>query len=103
MAIRLWISLAGRARRILFALLVASCARAAHAASACAPGLPNAISTSLGCVQGTQNGDGTRESFLGIPYAKPPLGALRFKRPQLHDPWSTPFAATSLGPPCTQP
>lgn len=40
--------------------------------------------------------------FLGIPYAKPPVGELRFRRPQKPDPWSTPLEATKFGKRCAQ-
>lgn len=34
--------------------------------------------------QGTEN----VSAFLGVPYAKPPVGDLRWQPPQLHEPWS---------------
>jgi len=44
----------------------------------------------------------TRE-FLGIPYAKPPVGALRFAPPQAVAAWSGTRTATAHGPSCPQP
>lgn len=44
---------------------------------------------------------GVRE-FLGIPYAKPPVGELRFAPPQKHEPWKEPFMADKFGPGCIQ-
>ena len=44
------------------------------------------VLTNKGKIQGTQ-GDGY-QSFLGIPYAKPPVGDLRFKEPQPLEHWS---------------
>ncbi|XP_077524910.1 acetylcholinesterase-1-like isoform X1 [Amblyomma americanum] len=38
--------------------------------------------------------------FLGIPFATPPLGDLRFKRPLPVRPWETILDATNMGPPC---
>ncbi|XP_054389910.1 liver carboxylesterase 1-like isoform X3 [Pongo abelii] len=40
--------------------------------------------------------------FLGIPFAKPPLGSLRFTPPQPAEPWSFVKNATSYPPMCTQ-
>ena len=42
-------------------------------------------------------------SFKGIPYAKPPVGALRWTPPQRPDGWSAPREATAFGAPCPQP
>jgi para-nitrobenzyl esterase len=58
-------------------------------------------STNLGRIQGTLTDTGTRV-FLGIPYAKPPVGALRFRPPQPADPWPGTFVANTFGPPCPQ-
>uniref|UniRef100_A0A0D9QYP2 Carboxylic ester hydrolase n=1 Tax=Chlorocebus sabaeus TaxID=60711 RepID=A0A0D9QYP2_CHLSB len=40
--------------------------------------------------------------FLGIPFAKPPLGPLRFTPPQPAEPWSFVKNATSYPPMCSQ-
>ena len=52
--------------------------------------------TSLGLVQGYVRG-GAQE-YLGIPYAKPPVGELRFKRAVANDPWEGVFDAKEYGP-----
>lgn len=40
--------------------------------------------------------------FLGVPFAKPPLGSLRFSPPQPADSWSFVKNATSYPPMCSQ-
>lgn len=40
--------------------------------------------------------------FKGIPYAAPPVGALRWSAPAPVQPWSTPRDATAYGPDCMQ-
>jgi len=56
---------------------------------ACAGGPPSAVAdpvviTQQGRVGGVEKSD-VRE-FLGIPYAAPPIGDLRWKPPQIHAP-----------------
>ena len=40
--------------------------------------------------------------WLGIPYAKPPLGDLRWRAPREADPWDTPRPAITFGDECPQ-
>jgi para-nitrobenzyl esterase len=40
--------------------------------------------------------------WLGIPFAKPPTGALRWRAPQPLEPWAGRRAALAFGSPCTQ-
>lgn len=40
--------------------------------------------------------------FLGIPYAKPPIGDLRWRSPQPPDPWRDVRPALEYGSPCAQ-
>lgn len=40
--------------------------------------------------------------FLGIPYAQPPVGELRWREPMPVKPWPEVRDATKYGPPCTQ-
>lgn len=78
-------------------------AAAAFAAMAFAPALASAqtqVTIADGVVQGQLN-DGTRE-FLGIPYAAPPVGSLRFAPPVAPAPWGTPLDATVYPPGCSQ-
>uniref|UniRef100_A0ABI7WUR2 Carboxylic ester hydrolase n=1 Tax=Felis catus TaxID=9685 RepID=A0ABI7WUR2_FELCA len=46
--------------------------------------------------------DGTVTAFLGIPYAQPPLGRLRFKKPQFLTKWSDIWNATKYANSCYQ-
>ena len=41
--------------------------------------------------------------FLGIPYAEPPVGRLRWRAPVPVTPWRRVRAATTFGPQCAQP
>jgi para-nitrobenzyl esterase len=56
------------------------------------------VQTAEGVVCGVTS-DGWRE-YLGVPYAAPPIGALRWQAPQPHVPWTTPLRATQPGPNC---
>ncbi|XP_045196639.2 putative inactive carboxylesterase 4 [Mercenaria mercenaria] len=42
------------------------------------------------------------DRYLGIPYAKPPVGNLRFKKPEPHSPFVETFHAEKFGPACVQ-
>ena len=59
------------------------------------------IQTDKGVVTGARKGSAS--VFLGIPYAAPPVGALRFRAPEPHAPWSAPRDATRPGSSCPQP
>jgi para-nitrobenzyl esterase len=58
------------------------------------------VATDRGSVQGSVAGK-TRV-FLGIPFAAPPVGDLRWKAPQPAAAWSDVLAATARGPACAQ-
>jgi para-nitrobenzyl esterase len=59
------------------------------------------VKTDAGPVEGTKNADGVRV-FLGIPYAAPPVGALRWEAPQRVAPWTEVRQATAFGARCMQ-
>ncbi|XP_037574864.2 acetylcholinesterase-1 isoform X1 [Dermacentor silvarum] len=42
------------------------------------------------------------DAFYGVPYAEPPVGDLRFRKPVPARPWNGTFRATSKPPPCAQ-
>ncbi|OCH85829.1 carotenoid ester lipase precursor, partial [Obba rivulosa] len=52
--------------------------------------------------QGTFNGQivGNVEEYLGIPFAQPPVGNLRFQVPQQNNPYNGTFDATQFGSSC---
>jgi para-nitrobenzyl esterase len=75
---------------ILMAVLAASTTSTAH------------VKTDAGLVEGTTVADGRVRMFLGIPYAAPPVGGLRWKAPQPVPHWAGVRRATGFGPRCMQ-
>ncbi len=59
------------------------------------------VQTQYGMVQGVQ--EGTISSWKGIPYAQPPLGALRFRPPQPLEAWFNVRQTKQFGPMAMQP
>ncbi|MFI8825467.1 carboxylesterase/lipase family protein [Streptomyces sp. NPDC053431] len=55
------------------------------------------VTTTRGPVRGERRADGSCR-FLGIPYAEPPVGPLRFAAPVPPEPWTEPLDATAYGP-----
>ena len=56
-----------------------------------------------GSVTGLRLESLAQDHFLGIPYAKPPIGNLRFRHPQpLDQKWDGILQATKYGHSCTQ-
>ncbi|VTZ52202.1 Carboxylic ester hydrolase [Methylocella tundrae] len=58
------------------------------------------VETKEGPVKGFLN-NGVAE-FLGIPYAAPPIGNLRWRPPQKHERWTNVLQAKTFGPQCLQ-
>jgi para-nitrobenzyl esterase len=60
------------------------------------------VKTIQGKVQGKTINDGKVKAFLGLPYAAPPVGNLRWKAPESPDSWKGVRDATKLGAHCVQ-
>ncbi len=56
-----------------------------------------------GQVRGVMTEDGAVEVYAGIPYAKPPVGELRWKEPQDPEPWDGVLEADHFAPMSMQP
>lgn len=65
---------------------------------------PGVIQTSCGRIKGSPlNVNGRRVyQYLGIPYAEPPVGDLRFKKPKPIRPWSQTLIANKMPAACIQ-
>src|SRR5215475_4031523 len=94
-----------RARLVVAGVTLSALAAAAPAASA---STLSGLGASGGPVTGTANGavrglaNGAVDEFLGIPYAAPPVGALRWQPPQPAASWSGVRDATQFAPHCPQ-
>ena len=91
----------GRRRRWLWPILsvvlgVAACAPASSPSTTDV----SLVRTNAGQVRGTAERD--VRSFLGIPFAAPPVGDLRWRPPRPAAPWSGVRAATAFGGACAQ-
>jgi para-nitrobenzyl esterase len=69
-------------------------------APACAAGTD--VTTTTGPVCGIVNASNGVSEWLGVPYAAPPVGPLRWEPPQPHASWTTTLAATAYAPECAQ-
>jgi para-nitrobenzyl esterase len=82
------------------AVLLAVTVAATPVSTASAHGSSAVRHTSLGLVKGVDEG-GTL-SWRGIPYAEPPVGALRWRAPVTHRPWHGVRDAREFGDGCVQ-
>ncbi len=95
------------ARALLALFLVIGCGGPAPGTDAGTPDpsdaghlTPPVVDTASGPVQG-RRGDGFL-AFLGIPYAAPPVGDLRWRAPEPPEPWTEPLDTTRAPPRCVQ-
>src|SRR5277367_2037256 len=88
-------------RKSLLLTAALAAALAGGGASALAQGV-DVVKVSEGALQGTgQGADGVRR-FLGVPFAQPPVGDLRWKAPQPVKPWQGIRSANQFGNRCMQ-
>lgn len=86
---------------LLSCLLVAGCGSTDPTpADILPPQGPIDVQTDKGPVTGAFVG--ASRVFLGIPFAAPPVGDLRWKPPAPHAAWTEPLDARTKGPACTQ-
>ncbi|MFT3724089.1 MAG: carboxylesterase family protein [Hyphomonadaceae bacterium] len=67
-----------------------------EAAKPAAAADPTLVSTTLGKLRGVKTDDDVIE-FLGVRYAQPPVGALRFQGPKKPEPWTDEATASDYG------
>uniref|UniRef100_A0A6J0U5E2 Carboxylic ester hydrolase n=2 Tax=Pogona vitticeps TaxID=103695 RepID=A0A6J0U5E2_9SAUR len=91
---------------LLLALVASASWRGPALAAEGQPAAPPEVLTALGRLRGRQvNVPGAErrvDVFLGVPYAKAPVGPLRFSPPQPAEPWRELRSATSYPPMCLQ-
>ena len=67
------------------------------------PTYTEVVSLEKGDVRGVVIDGGAVELYAGIPYAKPPVGDLRWREPQDPEPWTDVLTADHFAPMCMQP
>ena len=84
------------------ACLLVVCGCLAAGCSDDQPADPTVVKLADGPIKGSLTSSGAGRQFLGIPYAKPPVGDLRWKPPQKPAPWQDVRDATQFGKRCAQ-
>ncbi len=82
-------------------LVPALCAARAQSRPAYQPTAASRVTITQGALVGTQPAAGIY-AWLGIPFAQPPVGNLRWRAPQPPLPWHGAFLADNHGAPCPQ-
>ena len=82
---------------IVAAALLSSCESQSNLQKGSALPAPE-VTTRYGSLSGTYCADGAVERFAGIPYAKAPIGELRWREPQPCESWSGVRAADKFAP-----
>ncbi len=62
------------------------------------PAVTGVVRVAQGELTGVTNADGSVEVYAGIPYAKPPVGELRWREPQEPEPWEGVRACDAFAP-----
>ncbi len=62
------------------------------------PKVTDVVTVAEGQLTGVYTGDGAVEVYAGIPFAKPPVGELRWKEPQPPEPWEGVRACDTFAP-----
>lgn len=89
------------ARAILFTFSAVALVAVANAQIRYQPAASAIVQVEGGRLQGAEPAHGIR-AYLGIPYARPPIGKLRWQPPQPVAPWTGIRSATAHGMPCPQ-
>ncbi|NBB30552.1 carboxylesterase/lipase family protein [Cellulophaga sp. BC115SP] len=85
----------------VIALCASSISMAQHAENAYA--FPVQVNVEQGIIEGEFDVRNNIQSYKGIPFAKPPVGDLRWKAPQAPDKWSGVRQTKKFGPRAVQP
>ena len=69
---------------------------------------PETVRTAQGTLRGRRSGDGAVTAYKGVPYARPPVGEMRWRAPEPAEPWNgvrpaLAFAAHAPQPPTSDP
>ena len=67
------------------------------------PAVTDIVTVEQGQLTGLVSADGAVEVYAGVPYAKPPVGELRWREPQDPEPWEGVLAADHFAPMGMQP
>lgn len=83
-------------------IIISLCASQANASPIRETARAVSLNVALDSATVTGLGDGNVTKFLGIPFAKPPVGDLRFRKPVSISPYTGSILATAYGKSCPQ-